>query len=111
MTFHTLQPRLVGLIPLALSAFINAGPAEANPSSTSLSPIGVDLGSSAEHLANPFENSPLGAGHEMRHAGTMPMAYEGHVHAQASGTVNSVDAGAHKSTSAMVRSGIWAGSR
>ena len=47
-------------------------------------------------MADPSEASPVGAGHEMHHAGGMQMAHEGHDHAQASGTVNSVDAGARK---------------
>jgi len=77
---------------------MNPGPAEANPSA-GLLPIGVDLGSSAGHMAAPSETSPVSAGHEMRHgshAGEMQMAHEGHVHAQASGTVNSVDTSARK---------------
>lgn len=98
MTSYSIRPLLLGLIPLALSACMNAGSAEANPSA-SLSPAGIDLGSSAGHTAAPSQTSPMGAGHEMRHAadaGEMQMAHEGHIHAQASGTVNSVNAGARK---------------
>ena len=98
MTSHLIRPLLLGLVPLALSACMNAGPAEANPSA-GLSPRGVDLGSSAVHLAAPSETNSVGAGHQMghaAHAGAMQMVHEGHVGAQASGTVNSVDAGTHK---------------
>jgi Cu(I)/Ag(I) efflux system periplasmic protein CusF len=95
ITSHPIRPLLLGLIPFALSACMNASSAEANPS-TNTPPMGFDLGSSAGHMAAPTAMSPMGAGHEMRHAAEMQMAHEGHVHAQASGTVNSVDAGAHK---------------
>ena len=95
MTSHPLRPLLLGLIPLALSACMNASSAEAN-SATTTPPMGLDLGSSAGHMTAPSPMSSMGAGHEMRHAGEMQMAHEGHAHAQASGTVNSVDAGAHK---------------
>jgi len=95
MTSHPLRPLLLGLIPLALSACMNASSAAANPATTT-SPMGLDLGSSAGHMADPSEASPVGAGHEMHHAGEMQMAHEGHDHAQASGTVNSIDAGARK---------------
>ena len=91
MTSHTLRPLLPGLIPLALSACMNASPAQANPSTNS-SPMGVDLGNPAA----PSPMGPMGAGHETRRMGKIQMAHKGHVHAQASGTVNSVDAGAHK---------------
>ena len=90
MTSHPLRPLLLGLIPLALSACMNASSAEANP------PMGLDLGSSAGHMATPSPMGSRGAGHDMHHAGEMQVAHEGHAHAQASGTVNSIDAGAHK---------------
>jgi Cu(I)/Ag(I) efflux system protein CusF len=98
MNINPIRPLLLGLIPLALSACMSAAPAEANPSA-SLSPVGVDLGSSAGHMAVLSHTSPMGAGHEMRHAGhagEIQMAHEGHAHAEASGTVNSVDTAAHK---------------
>ncbi|MDQ2763053.1 MAG: copper-binding protein [Pseudomonadota bacterium] len=74
------------------------GPAAANPSA-GMQPISFDLGSSAGHIAAPPETSFMGGGHEMQHAapaGGMQMVHEGHVHAQASGTVNSVDTAARK---------------
>ncbi|MBV9682140.1 MAG: copper-binding protein, partial [Solirubrobacterales bacterium] len=83
---------------LALSACVQPGPAAAGPS-TNGSPIGFDLGGSATHPADPSAVSPIGATYEMHNAapmGDMQMAHAGHVHAQASGTVNSVDAGARK---------------
>lgn len=98
MTSHSFRPLLLGLIPFALSACMNLAPARADLS-PGLPPMGVDLGSSAGHMAAPSDISPVGAGHEMRpaaHAGEIQMAHEGHTHAQASGTVNSVDAGARK---------------
>jgi Cu(I)/Ag(I) efflux system protein CusF len=93
MISYLIRPLLLGLIPVALSACMNAAPAEAN-SSANASPVGVDLGGSVGRVAAPSAASPMGAGHEMRpasHAGEIQMAHEGRVHMQASGTVNSVD--------------------
>jgi Cu(I)/Ag(I) efflux system periplasmic protein CusF len=95
MTSRSFRPLLLGLIPFALSACMNPGPAKANVTAGSPS-IGVDLGSSAGHMAARSNADPMASGHQTRHPCEMQMAHEGHAHAQASGTVNSIDAAAHK---------------
>ena len=95
MTIRSFRPLLLGLVPLALSACMNPSPAEAGLASASPS-IGVDLGSSAGHMAARSNGDPVGSAHQTHPAGEMQMAHEGHAQAQASGTLNSVDAASHK---------------
>jgi Cu/Ag efflux protein CusF len=101
MASHRFRPALLGLIPFVLTACTGSDPAQAYPAA-STAPTGVDLGSSASHMADrpASEIRPrlVGEGHEMRRptGGEMQMAHEGHGGAHASGTVNSVDAAAHK---------------
>lgn len=95
------QTLLLGALPLALAACTDATPASAYPAAAS-TPLSVDLGSSAGHLAAQpavaTSASPVGAGHEMRPPGgaRTELVHEGHGGASAAGTVNSVDAAARR---------------
>lgn len=91
---------LLGALPLALAACANATPASAYPAATS-TPFGIDLGSSAGHMAAQpaaaTAASPIGKGHGILPPGgaRSELAHEGHGGASAAGTVNSVNAAAH----------------
>lgn len=99
MTPRRFQTLLLGALPLTLAACSNATPASAYPAATS-TPLGIDLGSSASHMAAQpavaTSASPVGAGHEiLPPGGARPeLVHEGHGGASASGTVNSVNAAA-----------------
>jgi hypothetical protein len=62
------QKLLLGALPLALAACSNATPASAYPAATS-TPLGIDLGSSASHMAAQpavvTSAGPIGEGHEI----------------------------------------------
>jgi Cu(I)/Ag(I) efflux system protein CusF len=95
------QKLLLGALPLALAACSNATPASAYRAATS-TPIGIDLGSSASHMAAQpaaaTSAGPLGAGHEILPPGgaRTELIHEGHGGASATGTINSVDVAAHR---------------
>ena len=91
----------LGVIPLALAACANPGPAVADQQAGA-TVLGVDLGGSGPVVAPPqppprAQAALAGSASQGRSAaGAMQMAHEGHAQAQATGTVNSVDATARK---------------
>jgi Cu/Ag efflux protein CusF len=101
MLSRRFQTLLLGALPLALAACSNATSASAYPAATS-TPLGIDLGSSAGHMAAQpavaTSASPVGAGHKILPPGgaRTELVHEDHGGASASGTVNSVDVAAHR---------------
>ena len=99
-THPVLRSLSPGLLPLALAACINAGPAVATQS-TSPS-IGVDLGGAPARVAAPqmaSMSTPM-AGHshvaKPVQAGEIQMVHEGHAGAHGTGTVNVVNVAQRK---------------
>lgn len=93
---------LSALLPLVLTACVNAEPAIANPPAPP--PLGVDLGgaparrSAAVELASASPAAPPvmnHAGHEAGHS-EIQMAHEGHAGAHGTGTVTVVNAAQHR---------------
>src|SRR5947207_2521097 len=116
MSSRCLRFLLVGLAPIALAACADIEPATGSPIPTA-PVVGVDLGGSRSfpsmsgtvHGSMDRESMPgmSGSQRQMLPAhGSMPgmdhakhkmqMAHSGHGHVQGTGTVNSVDATAHK---------------
>jgi Cu/Ag efflux protein CusF len=91
---------LTGLLPVALTACIDLGPASAEQDAAV--PLGIDLGSSGPVAVSPQPLSPARAaalaGHTShpQSGSEMQMAHEGHNDAHGTGTVNSVDPAQHK---------------
>jgi hypothetical protein len=97
MILHVFRTVALGLVPVALTACVNPGPAAADRGETASVPLGADLGSSAS-LSPPRSGVLAGEGHERTTnvADGMQMAHEGHNDAHATGTVNTVDPAQHK---------------
>ena len=88
----------IGLVPVALAACINPGPAAADRGETASVPLGVDLGDSASRSSAGSSVMPPGEGHERlaNVPGEVQVAHEGHNDAHGTGAVNSVDPAQHK---------------
>jgi Cu/Ag efflux protein CusF len=91
---------LMGLVPVALTACVNPGPASAERDAAV--PLGIDLGPSGPVAASAQAPAPTHAALSERHASSpqdaaeMQMARSGHYDAHGTGTVNSVDPAQHK---------------
>lgn len=91
-----------GLLPLALAACINAGPAIAEPSASAS--IGVDLGGAPARASEPamrvaaMPASMPGMNHTAKpdRAGEVQMVHDGHAGAHGTGTVNAVNVAQRK---------------
>jgi Cu/Ag efflux protein CusF len=88
---------IAGLLPLALGACMQAGPANAN-AFASVSPVGIDLGRSDQPMAGQVKLAPYAAPvaaspekYNARGAAPIVIAQAEQGLAQAVGTVNSVD--------------------
>lgn len=99
MTPRRFQTSLVSALPLALAACSNATPAAAY-SPAAAPPLGIDLGSSgaqmATHPALATSASPIAQGHEILQpsGARTELVHEAQGGANATGTVNSVNAAA-----------------
>ena len=91
---------LMGLLPVALTACVNPGPASAEQDAAV--PLGIDLGPSGPVAASAQAPAPAHAALSERHAPSpqdaaeMQMAHSGHNDAHGTGTVNSVDTAQQK---------------
>lgn len=99
--FPSLRFLLLAPLPLMLAACVSAGPAAADAPMSSPAVIGVDLGGSAPVAMRP--GTPASADLSVRRpasqpprGGEMQMAHAGHNDAHGTGTINAVDAAAHK---------------
>jgi Cu(I)/Ag(I) efflux system protein CusF len=93
------RPLVMGLLPIALIACMNAAPTIAEEGAAV--PLGIDLGGSGPVSASPQPPMPSRAGHTDEGHGPqqgreMQMAHAGHSGAHGTGTVNSVDPAQHK---------------
>lgn len=95
---------LAVLATIGLAACAGPTSAAAGPTGGSAVPLGIDLGSSGSLApAHPGNSAAInialvGEGHERRAAegGSYQLVHEGHAAVHATGTVNAVDAAAHK---------------
>src|SRR5436190_4249822 len=95
------RPLVMGLLPIALIACMNAGPTVAEEGTAV--PLGVDLGGSGPVAESPQSQTSApathtGEGHASypQHSGEMQMAHAGQNDAHGTGTINSVDPAQHK---------------
>jgi Cu/Ag efflux protein CusF len=89
MSILSSRPLALTILSLALAACANPEPAAAIPT---VPVLGVDLGSSGPVTARAAESQdPV-----VPPRSNIQQVHEGHVHAQGTGTVNSVDAAGHK---------------
>jgi Cu/Ag efflux protein CusF len=88
---------------IALSGCATPAPASAGSADSASAPLGIDLGSSRALAARPDVAPPTlvalaGEGHERPPQGSSPVqrTHQGHEDAQATGTVDAVDAAQHR---------------